>query len=369
MLNKRGSVILFLSMIFTSLIILIFTLAHLSIDRGIYSATDSLARVWGTDVLSFYDTYLYQDYDIYAFEGKRADSISTYMDKSYKDKKYIKNASVSENLMDYGLIDPNNFQLAIKDCIKVREKMENNKEERKLVNMRIFESLPSRIDKTTSLSKKDKASSLMYALNHFNSYTNMVNPYSFFKNEVEYLICGKNSDSLNRKALRRKFVATRIGPNSAYIYTKPKMMEETLALANVLTPGPEAALTQIALIETWATFESENDWKIILDGGKVPLAKTDSSWALKDSSILKKKEAGYVKMNNATGLGYTDYLKVMLLAENEKKLLLRMMDLIQINMRLNHYDDFLISDYYTGMQYTINVNGEDHDYVMEYKKR
>ena len=34
------------------------------------------------------------------------------------------------------------------------------------------------------------------------------------------------------------------------------------------------------------------------------------------------------------------------------------MDLIQINMRYLYYDSFLIGDYYGGVSYTYNINGE-----------
>ena len=39
--------------------------------------------------------------------------------------------------------------------------------------------------------------------------------------------------------------------------------------------------------------------------------------------------------------------------------LLRMMDLIQLNMKLNHYDDFLMKEYYVGLDLIIKVNNRE----------
>jgi hypothetical protein len=35
-----------------------------------------------------------------------------------------------------------------------------------------------------------------------------------------------------------------------------------------------------------------------------------------------------------------------------------MMDLIQMNMRYSYYEDFSLGDYYGGLSYTYNINGE-----------
>ncbi len=44
----------------------------------------------------------------------------------------------------------------------------------------------------------------------------------------------------------------------------------------------------------------------------------------------------------------------------------RILDLIQINMRKNHYGDFLIQEYVTGIHIEAEVNGRDFGYEKKY---
>ena len=45
---------------------------------------------------------------------------------------------------------------------------------------------------------------------------------------------------------------------------------------------------------------------------------------------------------------------------------LRIMDLIQINMRHLYYDSFLLREYNGGLQFVMKVNGVDHEMVKKY---
>lgn len=372
--SKRGTVVILLTMIFTALIILVFALIRVSIDRGIYSSVDSLGRVWGTSVLGEYDRYLYEDYGILAFYGDQHlvnERIDYYAKKTFSSKSYMSYGGCQSDLMSFQLSNVDNFQNAIKYSVDTGKRVASSGEHEKRSNNnnRLIGSLPSHYLEKTNPIKEGKAETLLFVLNHFNSENHVINSHSFFINELEYLIAGKMSDEKNKKAIKRKYVASRILPNSQYIYTHPKMMEAAMAAANLITPGPEAAATQIVLIETWAMIESENDWKIIEDKGKVPLVKTEESWALDESVLTQTEDVGYVKMNNRTGLDYQDYLKVLLLAEDEATLLYRSMDLIQINMRFNHYKDFLMSDYNVGLAFRLKVNNEEHGFTQMYQER
>lgn len=366
MASKRGSVIVFLSMLFAALSILIFAFIHQAIDRGIDSCVDSLGRVWGLNILSEYDVHLYKDYGILAFYGdeKRLENTLDYYAKaSLADKKYIKYAKANVNLGAFSLLDPNNFQLAIEDSVHMLKNKKIQHSDRAIVNQRIIGELPSNQDDREMLIEDNMADTVFFLINHFGSHNKVLNEKSFFRNEQEYLVCGRYSDEENYRKIRNRYVAERVLSNSAFIHTQADMMAETLALANVLTPGVKSKLTQEALIEGWATRESENDWKIIEDGGRVPNFKTKSSWA------LKLGESGYVKKNNPSGLKYEDYLKILLLQQGEERLIYRMMDLVQINMKYAYYGDFLMADYNAGLAYSFMVNNKEHDFSKEYKER
>ena len=59
----------------------------------------------------------------------------------------------------------------------------------------------------------------------------------------------------------------------AHIYSDPAEKAETLAMAEILTPGAAAPATQALLASTWAYAESDNDVKLLWQGGKVPVTK------------------------------------------------------------------------------------------------
>ena len=67
------------------------------------------------------------------------------------------------------------------------------------------------------------------------------------------------------------------------------------------------------------------------------------------------------------GLNYDEYLMIMIASLNDNIRLLRIMDLIQINMKYRYYADFNMMEYYTGVRFTIEANGKDHEFEDAYK--
>ena len=67
------------------------------------------------------------------------------------------------------------------------------------------------------------------------------------------------------------------------------------------------------------------------------------------------------------GLNYDEYLLLMICALNDNVRLLRIMDLIQINMKYRYYADFNMMEYYTGVRFTIEANGKSHEFEDAYK--
>ena len=67
------------------------------------------------------------------------------------------------------------------------------------------------------------------------------------------------------------------------------------------------------------------------------------------------------------GLNYDEYLMVMILAMNENTRLLRVMDLVTVNMKYRYYKDFNMMEYYTGTRFTIDANGRTYVFEDSYK--
>ena len=122
-------------------------------------------------------------------------------------------------------------------------------------------------------------------------------------------------------------------------------------MAAVLTPGPEAAVTQAALVLAWAAGEAANDVARLEKGGCVPLMKTDEDWMLSLEGVLENLFEGKVlEPENNDGLNYKGYLTLLLFFEDRQAKLIRVMDLIQINMKGNYDSGFSMAHSYAGFQ-------------------
>lgn len=86
--------------------------------------------------------------------------------------------------------------------------------------------------------------------------------------------------------MRRLLKLLRNGLNLAYLYSCPEKREAALAAAQVLTPGPAAALTQALILESWALLEAENDLRILEAGEGVAIIKRDENWAVSLENVL-----------------------------------------------------------------------------------
>ena len=148
-----------------------------------------------------------------------------------------------------------------------------------------------------------------------------------------------------------------------YLYTCPEKRESAMSLASTLTPGPQAVLTQAIILEAWAYMEAENDLKILYDNKTVPLLKKDCNWAL---SLEGMYDSEYVVPDKLEGLNYSNYLRILLCGMTENTKLLRIMDLIQINMKYIYCDYFLIKDYYSGLTFDLCVNGKVYEFEDSY---
>lgn len=60
------------------------------------------------------------------------------------------------------------------------------------------------------------------------------------------------------------------------------------------------------------------------------------------------------------------YLHVLLSGVSQETKVLRMMDLIQINLKYLYLDNFLLKDYYTGLKYEMNVNNKKYEFEEAY---
>ena len=208
----------------------------------------------------------------------------------------------------------------------------------------------------------------------------------------EYVINGSTDDEKNYRSCRNRLFIARNILNLASIYKDPQKVELITAVAEAITPGPLGLATQALIAEAWAALETEEDLDELYHDGRVPVIKSEGQWKTSPEKFIKSKELRK-KLDDESkelldeksdeiaditdgvstvthfrdGLNYDEYLMLMILSVNENVRLLRIMDLVQINMKYRYYRDFNLMEYYTGTRFTLEVNGKSHEFEDAYK--
>ncbi len=153
--------------------------------------------------------------------------------------------------------------------------------------------------------------------------------------ELEYIFAGKESDYKNLEAVVNRLFLIREASNYIHIMSDSRKIEEARALAltaSAIMAVPELEeVLKTAIIFAWTFAETISDLRLLLTGGKVPLIKTNASWNLSIENMLDFRNN--LKNGGGSGLSYEDYLKILILTKNEKDKTVRMMDVIEMNVR------------------------------------
>jgi len=213
-----------------------------------------------------------------------------------------------------------------------------------------------------------------------------------FVNEWEYIIKGSPDDEENYRACRTRLFAARNILNLAALYKDPAKTKLIAEIAETITPGPLGLVTQLVIAEAWAAIETEEDLDDLYHDRRVPVMKSSDQWKTDLGSVLSSKEVTG-KLDDESkelleenrdeiseklksvktitefkeGLNYDEYLMLMIVSMNSSTRLLRVMDLVQINMKYRYYRDFDLMEYYTGVRFTIEANGRSHEFEDAYK--
>ena len=401
--DKKGSFTVFIVMAFVSMMICIFAIISASGQLAVDSTVNSFGTLWSKSILGEYDLYLKERYGLLGFYGdafKVENKVKKYMDYSFENKKYMEYNNPKCSLENYSLVQTDNLKEQIR--ILMLEELLSNKDfenvnqkdhpMRKINNQWIIKSLPS-YGKTTDIyimgvinkikagigikSLFDNATIDKYIFGFFRDYMgnrDLIDTY--FRCEVEYVISGELNDYNSKKSVESQILRVRNILNLYYLYSCPSKRDSAMALAQTLTPGATAFLTQAVILETWAYAEAHNDLKLIYDKKTVPLLKRDNNWALSLENVFNQngerygnEEIKYILPKSIEGESYIDYLKVLLCGVPDETKLLRIMDLIQINMKYTYCDYFLMKDYYCGVKYNLNVNGINYEFEDAYYKK
>lgn len=164
---------------------------------------------------------------------------------------------------------------------------------------------------------------------------------SVLKYQLEYLIYGQDSDWENLEKMTENLLFIREASNAAYLFSCSEKVNEVktyveviLAAISIFVPGIEelAELVTASLLFAWTFAESVSDINILLNGGRVPLIKTDSTWQLgffemfNFANLLDGGDCG-------EGLYYEGYLRTRLLVVDLDTKTQRLANIIEMDIR------------------------------------
>lgn len=158
--------------------------------------------------------------------------------------------------------------------------------------------------------------------------------------QLEYIIAGKYTDAANLRKVLKRLLILREGMNYSFLLSSASHNSQASALAGTVAgwTGKPAIVAAVkhALLLAWAYGESLFDTRMLLHGGRVPLMKDASSWNVPlDRLIDLESELTRADRiaKSSSGLGYKDFLRLLIAMTDMSRLKTRAMDLMEQNVR------------------------------------
>lgn len=179
--------------------------------------------------------------------------------------------------------------------------------------------------------------------------------------ELEYILCGKDTDEENLKTTALKLLYVREGLNLLHIITDEQKRgtanQAAAAIVGYTGMAPLVAVTAFFVMASWALAEAVLDLKILFAGKKVPFFKDRESWKLELDQIFSAGGFPDVAIEeDQDGMNYEGYLKCFLLLQDRKVKCFRYMDVMQMNIR-RAQKDFLMKNCAYKMEIICRTSG------------
>ncbi len=155
--------------------------------------------------------------------------------------------------------------------------------------------------------------------------------------QIEYAIGKKESDEENLKAVLNRLLMMREISNYLFLFKDPvkqqEVQTEALSISALIgLPAAEPIVAEMLRL-CWAFGESILDLRELLAGGKIPLIKDAASWQLSIQGLSHLQSSAAEQHGSENGLDYQWYLRLLLIAEQEKSLTESLMDLMEHRIR------------------------------------
>ncbi len=182
----------------------------------------------------------------------------------------------------------------------------------------------------------DKIYFMEYVFEKMSHYSS-VKKQGILDYEIEYLLGGDGSDYTNLSSVVKQLLLLREGSNLLYLASdkeKMSLIKEFSTAVALLTLCPEVEpILTASIVAAWSYIESKEDVRILLDGGKIPLFKTKSTWNTDLDSAISLSFFSSAQKECEEGMGYEEYLKLLFLFSEDRNLTYRALDIIEMNVR------------------------------------
>jgi len=190
----------------------------------------------------------------------------------------------------------------------------------------------------------------------------------FNTSEVEYVFGGNKSETMNNTIVYSWIYGTRLANNIVAVYTNPTAKAECLALAaaaSALSGGmiPVSVLKWV-FIAAWAAGETALEMTYLMtDGYRVPLIKTKNNLFIDCftdvlGGFSEESRENLMALKSGTGINvcYEDYLLLLMCFVDRDTRLLRVADLIELNMQERGQGSFKMSEANTYVEASTSVS-------------
>jgi len=182
--------------------------------------------------------------------------------------------------------------------------------------------------------------------------------------QLEYLLFGKSNDFDNLDAFAEQMFRARYVINAAYLFTNSTKVNQASALAATVTAGIGSVqlseVVKTTILFSWCYAETMQDLRILFDGKAVAWVKDDNTWNVPLSELLTFTATLDSYRVAEGGKKYCDYLLEFLLLKDEKILRMRLMDIMEMDIRMT------AGNRYFGMDSCIYQSSADVNVTSDY---
>lgn len=259
-------------------------------------------------------------------------------------------------------------------------KLENGK---RLENSTLISELPSRqvtstnIQRSWEILKKEPEqlmtavqTSLMtdlYAVQYFGNYVNRQD--GWFLCQLEYILQGELSDEENIEKTKRDLFFLRTAFNMAAVYRDTEIKGFVGAIASAMAPIPYPVSFGL-LAAAVSAAEAGEDVKTLMNGGTIPVLKSSGDWVSLSEEMDANRENTDGKDTMNLEMDYEKHLHLLLILLPQETKILRMMDLIQLDLQRSLGESFTLNNLCGGFHWEIrsiikNTRGKERVWICD----